>query len=173
MAQSIHDQPKDPRKTLTEITKKKERIDTLVDIAKQEYDHGSNYNKIIQRLELEMTISWALSPVSKREYLSTIRTTFEDTYQIRLVPEKEFNADEIDDSFIKAQSKKNFSKTEIFLNTLKLLEGEEKKPVSHNLFRNDLINTGRFTEDDAEKYIMRMRLQSAIYESKPGHYNRV
>src|SRR5438445_125080 len=83
-------------------TKKKERIDAIVDIAKQEYDHNLDYTKIIQRLEKEMTINWALSPASKKEYLRTIRTTFEDTYQIRLVPEKGFIADEIDDNIVKA-----------------------------------------------------------------------
>jgi len=158
---------------LESITKKKERIDALVEIAKKEYDVRSSYEKIIQTLDLEMTVNWALSTASKREYLKAVKATFEYTYGIRLMPEELTNTNEIDHNDVKTVSKRNISKTDLFFNTLKSLEGEEKDPVSHNIFKSDLIKTGRFTEEEAEKYIMRMQLQSAIYESKPGHYNTV
>lgn len=172
MSQSTHNQIS-TKNGLENITKKKERIDALVEIAKKEYDARCSYEKIMQTLDLEMTVNWALSSASKREYLKAVKTTFEYTYGIRLMQEEMTSISEIDHNDIKTVSKRSISKIDLFFNTLKSLEGEEKDPVSHNIFKSDLIKTGRFTEEEAEKYIMRMRLQSAIYESKPGRYNIV
>jgi len=56
---------------------------------------------------------------------------------------------------------------------MKSLEGDEKRPVEEKTFVKELVKTGKFTEEEARKYIKKLQRESAIYESKPGHYNRV
>jgi len=59
----------------------------------------------------------------------------------------------------------------IFIDTLKELETVYKKPVSEQILVNRL--KGVFAEDEARKYLKKLQRESAIYESKPGHYNLV
>ena len=37
----------------------------------------------------------------------------------------------------------------------------------------ELEKTEKFSEEEARNYIRRMLREASIYESKPGHYNRV
>ncbi|HIH45916.1 MAG TPA: hypothetical protein HA292_02370, partial [Candidatus Nitrosotenuis sp.] len=46
-------------------------------------------------------------------------------------------------------------------------------PVEEKLFVKELIKTGKFTEEEGRNFIRRMLREASIYESKPGHYNRV
>jgi replicative DNA helicase Mcm len=62
---------------------------------------------------------------------------------------------------------------QLFMDVMKSLEGDEKRPVEEKTFVKELVKTGKFTEEDARKYIKKLQRESAIYESKPGHYNRV
>lgn len=59
------------------------------------------------------------------------------------------------------------------LEVFKLLEGQEKKPVERKTFMEELIKTGKFTEEDANKIIMTMFKEGLIYEAKPGYFRRV
>ena len=43
-----------------------------------------------------------------------------------------------------------------------------KKPLLQELEKSE-----KFTEEEARNYIRRMLREASIYESKPGHYNRV
>lgn len=65
------------------------------------------------------------------------------------------------------------SKLATALEVLKKLEGEEKKPVERRIFIDELIKTGKFTEDDAERIIRTMFKEGLIYESKPGFFRKV
>jgi DNA replicative helicase MCM subunit Mcm2 (Cdc46/Mcm family) len=65
------------------------------------------------------------------------------------------------------------SKLATALEVLKRLEGEERKPVERKVFVDELIKTGKFTEEDAERIIGRMFKEGLIYESKPGFFRRV
>ena len=55
----------------------------------------------------------------------------------------------------------------------KSLEGDNKTAVEEKLFVKELEKSGKFTEEEARNYIRRMLREASIYESKPGHYNRV
>ena len=59
------------------------------------------------------------------------------------------------------------------MDVLKGLEGDNKVPVEEKLFVRELEKSDKFTEDEARNYIRRMLREASIYESKPGHYNRV
>jgi replicative DNA helicase Mcm len=62
---------------------------------------------------------------------------------------------------------------QLFMDVMRSLEGDEKRPVEEKTFVKELAKTGKFTEDEARKYLKKLQRESAIYESKPGHYNRV
>ncbi|WP_100182264.1 restriction endonuclease [Candidatus Nitrosotenuis aquarius] len=62
---------------------------------------------------------------------------------------------------------------QLFFDILRGLEGDRKTPVEEKLFVAELIKTGRFKEDEAKNSIRRFLSDASIYESKPGHYNRV
>jgi len=59
------------------------------------------------------------------------------------------------------------------MDVLKSLEGEPKMPVEEKTFMQELVKSEKFTEDEARTYLRRMLREASIYESKPGHYNRV
>lgn len=62
---------------------------------------------------------------------------------------------------------------QLFWNILHDLETIDKHPIEEKQFVSELIKSGKFTEEVALKRI-RFELRVAnIYESKPGHYNRV
>jgi len=62
---------------------------------------------------------------------------------------------------------------QLFMDILRSLEGEPKTPVEEKLFLKELEKSTKFTADEARNYIRRMLREASIYESKPGHYNRV
>jgi replicative DNA helicase Mcm len=59
------------------------------------------------------------------------------------------------------------------LEVLKRLEGDEKKPVERRVLVDELVKTGKFTEEDADKTIRTMFKEGLIYEAKPGFFRRV
>ncbi|MEW6044221.1 MAG: restriction endonuclease [Thermoproteota archaeon] len=60
---------------------------------------------------------------------------------------------------------------ELFIKTLKDLEGSEKKPVQERLLIKNLMKTKRFTENSARDMISMMEYELKIYESVENHYN--
>lgn len=65
------------------------------------------------------------------------------------------------------------SKMQIFMDVLKGLEGGNNIPVAESAFFDALRKTGSFDIGDIERYVRKMLRETAIYESKPGYYNRV
>ena len=62
---------------------------------------------------------------------------------------------------------------QLFMDILRSLEGDSKVPVEEKMFVRELEKSDKFTQDEARNYIRRMLREASIYESKPGHYNRV
>ena len=66
------------------------------------------------------------------------------------------------------------SKMALFMDILKKLEGERPTPVPEDKLVRELVQSGKFKDDeDAKRFIKRMSSSASIYESKPGHYSRV
>jgi len=60
------------------------------------------------------------------------------------------------------------------IEVLKRLEGTDKRPVERRAFKEELLKTTKFADDeDAEKVIKSMFKEGLIYESKPGFFRRV
>ncbi len=83
------------------------------------------------------------------------------------------NTGQVDLGVLQGKPRSEVSKMQLFMDVLKSLEGENKTPVEEKLFLKELEKTTKFTEDDARAFLKRMLREASIYESKPGHYNRV
>ncbi len=83
------------------------------------------------------------------------------------------NTGKVDLGVLQGRPRSEVSKMQLFMDVLKSLEGDNKIAVEEKLFVKELVKSGKFTEEEAHNYIRRMLREASIYESKPGHYNRV
>lgn len=83
------------------------------------------------------------------------------------------NTGKVDLGVLQGRPRSEVSKMQLFMDVLKSLEGDNKVPVEEKLFVRELEKTEKFNEDEARTYIKKMLREASIYESKPGHYNRV
>ena len=83
------------------------------------------------------------------------------------------NTGKVDLGVLQGRPRSEVSKMQLFMDVLKGLEGDNKVAVEEKAFVKELEKTEKFTEEEARNYIRRMLREASIYESKPGHYNRV
>ena len=83
------------------------------------------------------------------------------------------NTGKVDLGVLQGKPRSEITKLQLFMDVLKSLEGEPKQSVEEKLFMTELVKTGKFTEEEARRYLRKMLNEASIYESKPGHYNRV
>ncbi|HXV66416.1 MAG TPA: minichromosome maintenance protein MCM [Nitrosopumilaceae archaeon] len=83
------------------------------------------------------------------------------------------NTGKVDLGVLQGRAHSEVSKMQLFMDVLKSLEGDNKMAVEEKLFIKELVKSGKFTEEEARNYLRRMLREASIYESKPGHYNRV
>ena len=83
------------------------------------------------------------------------------------------NTGKVDLGVLLGKPRSEVSKMQLFMDVLKALEGDHKSPVEERLFVTELVKSEKFTEEEARNYLKRMLREASIYESKPGHYNRV
>ena len=83
------------------------------------------------------------------------------------------NTGKVDLGVLQGRPRSEVSKMQLFMDVLKSLEGDNKVAVEEKAFVKELEKTQKFTEEEARNYIRRMLREASIYESKPGHYNRV
>ncbi|MEK0327750.1 MAG: ATPase, partial [Nitrosopumilus sp.] len=83
------------------------------------------------------------------------------------------NTGKIDLGVLQGKPRSEVSKMQLFMDVLRGLEGDNKVPVEEKMFVRELEKSDKFTEDEARNYIRRMLREASIYESRPGHYNRV
>jgi len=83
------------------------------------------------------------------------------------------NTGKVDLGVLQGKPRSEVSKMQLFMDVLKSLEGDNKTAVEEKLFVKELEKTGKFTEEEARNFLRKMLREASIYESKPGHYNRV
>ena len=83
------------------------------------------------------------------------------------------NTGKVDLGVLQGRPRSDISKLQAFMDILKDLEGEQKTPVEEQLFIEHLVKSEKFDEEGAKSYLRKMIRENTIYESKPGHYNRV
>lgn len=156
---------------LSEINNRRDRIDALVHIAKQEFDNKCSYEEIMHRLNLEMIRNWMLSGGTRNEYLNAVRVRLDYLYGVKLQSRDGNIATQIEDAIKKPE--KRLSRPDQFFYIMRTLEGRNRNPIEHNVLVEELEKSGRFTHDEAERMIQGMRIRGRIYESRPGSYNVV
>ena len=83
------------------------------------------------------------------------------------------NTGKVDLGVLQGKPRSEVSKMQSFMEILKTLEGEPKKPVEESKLIEELVKTEKFNEEEARNIVRKMVRDAAIYESKPGHYNTV
>ncbi len=83
------------------------------------------------------------------------------------------NTGKVDLGVLQGRPRSEVSKMQLFMEILKSMEGDNKVAVEERAFVKELEKTEKFTEEEARNYVRRMLREASIYESKPGHYNRV
>lgn len=79
---------------------------------------------------------------------------------------------QVDIGVLQGRSRSEVSKMQLFMDLLKRMEGDRKEPVEEAAFVKELVNTEKFSQDEARKYIRKILDEGAIYEPKSGYYNR-
>jgi replicative DNA helicase Mcm len=64
------------------------------------------------------------------------------------------------------------SKLQMFYDVFNTLSGPEKNPVEGKQLLDELVKTGKFTEEEARALITRANRNGTIYEVKSGFYKR-
>lgn len=60
------------------------------------------------------------------------------------------------------------------MDTLRALEGPDRKPIEAKLFKQELMRTNKFAnEDEVDNLIKKITKEGIIFESKPGFFRRV
>ncbi|MFQ5921094.1 MAG: ATPase, partial [Nitrososphaerales archaeon] len=64
------------------------------------------------------------------------------------------------------------SKMQLFFDIFNSLSGAEKEAVEEKKLVEELVKTGKFTEDEARQLITKATREGIIYETSPGSYKR-
>jgi len=80
------------------------------------------------------------------------------------------NTGKVDLGVLHGKPHSEVSKLKLFIEIFNALAGEDKNDVSERNFIDELINTGKFTEDDAKTYLRKAMQNGQIFERKAGFY---
>jgi replicative DNA helicase Mcm len=80
------------------------------------------------------------------------------------------NTGKVDLGVLHGKPHSEVSKLKLFIEVFNALAGEDKNDVSESNFIEELINTGRFTEDEAKIYLRKAMQNGQIFERKAGFY---
>jgi len=84
------------------------------------------------------------------------------------------NTGKVDIGTLQGRPRSEVSKLSTFMETIRLLEGDNKSPVLEQELIDELEKSEKFKdEDEVRRFIRKMINEAAIYESTPGHYNTV
>jgi len=84
------------------------------------------------------------------------------------------NTGKVDIGTLQGRPRSEASKLSTFMETIRLLEGDMKSPVSEQELIDELEKSEKFKdEDEVRRFIRKMINEASIYESKPGHWNTV
>ena len=83
------------------------------------------------------------------------------------------NTGKVDLCVLQGKPRSEVSKMQLFMDVLRSLEGDNKVALrKEHLYRN-LKKVRNSLKRKQRNYIRRMLREASIYESNPGHYNRV
>lgn len=80
------------------------------------------------------------------------------------------NTGKVDLGVLHGKPHSEISKLKLFMEVFNALSGADKNDVEEKNFINELIKTGKFSEEEAKTYIMKAMQNGQIYERKSGFY---
>ena len=84
------------------------------------------------------------------------------------------NTGKVDIGVLQGRPRSEESQLSTFMETIRLLEGDDKSSVPEQELIDELIKSEKFKDEDrVRRFIRKMINEAAIYESMPGHYNTV
>jgi len=84
------------------------------------------------------------------------------------------NTGKVDIGTLQGRPRSEESQLSTFMETIRLLEGDDKSSVPEQELIDELIKSEKFKDEDRiRRFIRKMINEAAIYESTPGHYNTV
>jgi len=84
------------------------------------------------------------------------------------------NTGKVDIGVLQGRPRSEESQLSTFMETIRLLEGDDKSSVPEQELIDELIKSEKFKDEDrVRRFIRKMNQEAAIYESTPGHYNTV
>jgi replicative DNA helicase Mcm len=82
------------------------------------------------------------------------------------------NTGRVDLGVLHGKPQSEISKLKLFMEIFNGLSGQDKNDVEEKNFINELIQTGRFSEDDAKNFLNKAMQNGQIYERRSGFYAR-
>jgi len=84
------------------------------------------------------------------------------------------NTGKVDIGTLQGRPRSEESQLSTFMETIRLLEGDDKSSVPEQELIDELIKSEKFKDEDrVRRFIRKMINEAAIYESTPGHWNTV
>ncbi|HSF50192.1 MAG TPA: minichromosome maintenance protein MCM [Nitrososphaeraceae archaeon] len=80
------------------------------------------------------------------------------------------NTGRVDLGVLHGKPQSEISKLKLFMEVFNALSGQDKSDVEEKNFINELIQTGRFSEDDAKNFLNKAMQNGQIYERRSGFY---
>jgi replicative DNA helicase Mcm len=80
------------------------------------------------------------------------------------------NTGKVDLGVLHGKPHSEVSKLKLFIEVFNALSGEDKNDVSERNFIDELIKTGKFSEDEAKNYLRKAMQNGQIFERKAGFY---
>ena len=80
------------------------------------------------------------------------------------------NTGKVDLGVLHGKPHSEVSKLKMFIEIFTALSGKDRNDVEEKNFINELIKTGKFTEDEARSYLKKAMQNGQIYERKSGFY---
>lgn len=80
------------------------------------------------------------------------------------------NTGRVDLGVLHGKPQSEISKLKLFMEVFNGLSGQDKNDVEEKNFINELIQTGRFSEDDAKSFLNKAMQNGQIYERRSGFY---
>jgi replicative DNA helicase Mcm len=80
------------------------------------------------------------------------------------------NTGKVDLGVLHGKPHSEISKLKLFMEVFNGISGQDKNDVEEKNFINELVKTGKFSEDEARTYVKKAMQNGQIYERRPGFY---
>jgi len=134
------------------------------------FDIHQSYEDNIRRLAYEyVKINWRLSNGMTNDYVDTILICKRKEVELR-AKELGLDNERILGVLYSAPDKSGvILKTKTFMETFKGLAGENNE-VEFKTLISELVKTGKFNDEEAQKYTQKFNREGQIFERRPGYW---